>query len=144
VAEDRLKKIDEQISKLKAQKQAILNRAKGEDRKRDTRKKILIGGLVLKLIKTGEWTEAQLLELADRELSLDRDRLLFGLAPKDGGGIERDGESEEALLAVKVEFSEKELRTRIKEAGGKWDKEQKVWFLPPAQVEKLALQERVI
>lgn len=144
MAEDRLEKIDKQISKLKAQKQAILNRAKGEDRKRDTRKKILIGGLVLKLIKTGEWTEAQLLELADRELSLDRDRLLFGLAPKDGGGVEKEGENGEALLAVKVEFSEKELRTRIKEAGGTWDKEQKVWFLPPAQVEKLALQDRII
>ena len=48
------------------------------------------------------------------------------------------------LLAVKIEYEEKDLQKQIKEAGGKWDKEKKAWILPPSQVEILGLQDRVI
>jgi hypothetical protein len=89
MTEKRLEQLTKKRDHINAQIQQIKAREKGEDRKRDTRKKILIGGTILKLVKQGEWTEAQLLELLDRELSLDRDRLLFGLSPKSGEAKER-------------------------------------------------------
>jgi hypothetical protein len=89
MTEKRLEQLTKKRDQINAQIQQIKAREKGEDRKRDTRKKILIGGTIIKLVKCGEWTEAQLLELLDRELSLDRDRLLFGLSPKSGEAKER-------------------------------------------------------
>ena len=59
VAEDRLKKIDEQISKLKAQKQALLNRDRAKDRKLRTRRLIQIGAIFEKCLEIGSVEEAE-------------------------------------------------------------------------------------
>ena len=45
---ERVENIDKKISQLKAQKQAIINREKQAERKADTRRKIIIGGIFLK------------------------------------------------------------------------------------------------
>ncbi len=59
MAEDRLKKIDEQISKLKAQKQALLNRDRAKDRKLRTRRLIQIGAIFEKCFEIGSVEEAE-------------------------------------------------------------------------------------
>ena len=46
--DERVQNIDKKISQLNAQKQAIMNRKKDEERKKDTRRKIKIGGIFLK------------------------------------------------------------------------------------------------
>ena len=59
VTEDKLKKLDEQISKLKAQKQAILNRDRAKDRKARTRRLIQIGAVFEKCLEINSVEEAE-------------------------------------------------------------------------------------
>jgi hypothetical protein len=54
------------------------------------------------------------------------------------GGIE-----ETTPVAVTVAFGETELRQRVKQAGGKWDRERKVWLLPYGIARKLWLHGRI-
>ncbi len=58
--EDKLKKIEEQISQLKAKKQTILNREKQQERKERTRRLIQMGAVIEKYfdIHTVEEAEA--------------------------------------------------------------------------------------
>jgi len=47
-------------------------------------------------------------------------------------------------VKIKIDYEEKELRKIIKEKGGVWDKEEKVWVLNYGEVKKLNLIERII
>ncbi|MBI5107239.1 MAG: hypothetical protein HZA62_00685 [Rhodocyclales bacterium] len=47
-------------------------------------------------------------------------------------------------LLVHVAFPEAELRARIKEAGGTWDRKLKLWRVPRTTVRKLKLTSRVV
>lgn len=68
-------------AQIKAQIQALKQRDSAEERKNDTRRKILIGGAVLAKLKRKEWPDKKLHELLDSELKADRDRALFDLPP---------------------------------------------------------------
>ena len=76
---DKLADLMKKEAELKAQIQAIKARESEEERKRDTRRKILIGGVVLSKVKRGEWNQEKLQALLNNELKADRDRELFGL-----------------------------------------------------------------
>lgn len=78
----RLEALEAKRKQIDAQIQAIKAREQKQHRKDDTRRKVLIGGIVLKMVKTGEMPEARLAQLLDRHLDADRDRKLFGLGPK--------------------------------------------------------------
>lgn len=78
---DQLTELRQKEAQIRAQIQAIETRAKEADRKKDARRKILIGAAVLAKIKRGAWPQKQLLDLVDSELKSDRDRLLFDLKP---------------------------------------------------------------
>ena len=54
-----------------------------EDRKRDARRKILVGSMVLAQIERGEWSRELLLEKLDAHLTRNHDRALFDLAPRE-------------------------------------------------------------
>ena len=54
---DKLAELMKKEAELKAQIQAIKARENEEERKRDTRRKILIGGVVLSKVKRGEWNQ---------------------------------------------------------------------------------------
>ena len=84
-AEDQLADLRQKEAQIRAQIQAIEARAKEADRKKDARRKILIGGAVLARIKRGAWTHRQLIDLLGTELKSDRDRALFDLPPLPGG-----------------------------------------------------------
>lgn len=76
---EKLAELLEKEAQIKAQIQAIKQRETEADRKKDTRRKILIGGAVLAKVKRGEWKEMQLHDLLNSELKADRDRELFDL-----------------------------------------------------------------
>jgi len=57
---DKLADLMKKEAELKAQIQAIKARESEEERKRDTRRKILIGGVVLSKVKRGEWSQEKL------------------------------------------------------------------------------------
>lgn len=49
-----------------------------------------------------------------------------------------------ARTGVRIAYGETELRRRVKEAGGIWDAEHKVWRLPKSTIRKLKLEQRVV
>lgn len=77
--------INEQIKKIKTQKSI-------KRRKEDTKRKILIGGVVIKMLKTGEMPQERLTHLLDKHLEKQADRALFELAERT------QHETEEQLL----------------------------------------------
>lgn len=48
-----------------------------------------------------------------------------------------------SVIAVRIEYHETELRTRVKQAGAKWDSEQRVWRMPYRVATQFGLQARV-
>lgn len=78
-----LEKLLEKQKQLAAQIQAIKAREKEADRKLDTRRKILIGGAVLAMVKRGDWPQDKLKSMLDREIHAEKDRALFGLPAKE-------------------------------------------------------------
>ncbi|WP_069107191.1 hypothetical protein [Xylella fastidiosa] len=80
--EERLKALELKQAQIKAQIQAIKARDTVQERKDDTRRKVLIGSVVLKLIKDGKLEQAQINQWLDDALTAVRDRALFDLGEK--------------------------------------------------------------
>ena len=80
--EQQIAKNEERLKQLKAQKQAVLAREKArqkaQDRKDDTRRKILLGSYLLKKMEDESEKEKILAEL-NEYLTEDRDKKLFNL-----------------------------------------------------------------
>lgn len=74
-----LKKLEQRHAALERKLQMTRSKIKEEERKKDTRRKILIGAMILAKAQqsTEEW-DALVQEL-DRYLTADRERYLFGL-----------------------------------------------------------------
>ena len=71
--EEKKKQIEARIQKLKAQESA-------KKRKEDTRRKILLGALVIHLIKIGYWSSEEIYKQLDKFLDKPIDRKLFNLS----------------------------------------------------------------
>lgn len=73
----------ERLKQLKAQKQAIEARErakqKEQDRKDDTRRKILLGSYLIKKMESNEANKQKILADLNEYLTEDRDRKLFNL-----------------------------------------------------------------
>ena len=78
----RLESLTAKRDQLNAQIQAIRAREQAQKRKDDTRRKVLIGSVFLKMIKDGEMKQEQLDRILDKHLEKERDRALFGLPAK--------------------------------------------------------------
>ncbi|MFB3984896.1 mobilization protein [Escherichia coli] len=80
--DQKIAKQQEKLKQLQAQKQAIVNREKAklkeQERKDDTRRKILLGSYLLKKMESDANKEKILTDL-NEYLTEDRDRKLFGL-----------------------------------------------------------------
>ena len=80
--DQRISKQEERLKQLKAQKQAVLAREKkkitDQQRKDDTRRKILLGSLALKQMENEE-KKTKILADLNEYLTEDRDKKLFGL-----------------------------------------------------------------
>jgi hypothetical protein len=81
--EEQLKKQQEKVAQLKAQKQAIESKTRSAELKKrrteETRRKILIGEMVLEQWKTHPASEDKTKQALDGFLTKASDRALFGL-----------------------------------------------------------------
>lgn len=81
--DDQLKKHQEKVAQLKAQKQAIASRERAAEIKKrradDTRRKILIGEMVLEQWKNHPASEEKTKQALDSFLNKANDRVLFDL-----------------------------------------------------------------
>ena len=83
--EDRIADLEKRLKQAKALKQQQVAREKAAEKKRqrsaDTRRKILVGAVILAKVERGEWPQERLRELLDPALTRVDDRALFGLSP---------------------------------------------------------------
>lgn len=77
----KLQKLEERRVKIAAEIARVKAREATAKRKDDTRKKVLLGALVLSMIDKGEWTREKLDFALARFLSRPQDRVLFNLPP---------------------------------------------------------------
>ncbi len=87
--DEQIANLEERLKQLKARQQKTIARQRAfeshRERKNDTRRKILIGAIVLARIKQGRFTETELLAWMDEALTRADDRALFALAERPGG-----------------------------------------------------------
>ena len=80
---DRVRIIDERLARLRAEKDRIVARATKTERRRDTRRKIIIGGTVLAALDHEGVpplrTRAELLRWLESRLARPHDRAVFEL-----------------------------------------------------------------
>jgi len=50
----------------------------------------------------------------------------------------------ETIVGVRVGFAEADMRERVKQAGGKWNRSRKVWDMRYDQVVALKLEARIV
>ena len=74
--EDKLTELKRRQQRIEARKLALQTR---RDRKVETRKKILVGGVVLDRLAAGQLTDSELRSWLEPALSAPADRALFGL-----------------------------------------------------------------
>ncbi len=85
MSSEKLARLREKQKTIAAQIQREENRLKKEERKKDTRRKILVGAAVLhKASKDSEYNKWLIHNLLDGFLDRTDDRALFGLSPKQG------------------------------------------------------------
>ena len=78
--EEKLKQLKTRQARLEARKRALASR---QERKNDTRRKILLGATVLARIDRGELDQATINGWLDAALTRTDDRALFGLRPPE-------------------------------------------------------------
>ncbi len=79
------KKLEELLKKreqLNAQIQKERNKLSSQQRKEDTRRKILLGALMIEMMKKGELDEKKIMKKLSGFLTSDIDRKLFDLPEK--------------------------------------------------------------
>ncbi len=99
MATSKLDKLTLKREQLNAKIQAIKSKEASQKRKDDTRRKVLIGGVVMKMIKTGEMPQERLTQILDKHLEKDADRTLFDL-PKAIKSDEKRESLEEELIGA--------------------------------------------
>ena len=77
--EEKLKQLKTRQARLDARKRALASR---QERKNDTRRKILAGAIVLTRVEQGKLPEVEFRSWLDAALTRPDDRALFGLAPQ--------------------------------------------------------------
>ncbi|HEY0341852.1 MAG TPA: mobilization protein [Steroidobacteraceae bacterium] len=87
--DERIATLQERLQQLKAQQQRAAARQKSiesqRQRKADTRRKILVGAIVLAKLDQGEFNKAQLHRWLDEVLTRPDDRALFDLTAPSAG-----------------------------------------------------------
>jgi hypothetical protein len=86
----RIQALDERLSRLRAERIRLAARVSQSERKRDTRRKILIGAAVLAAVDHEGVpvlrSQRELVQWLDGRLTRPHDRAVFDLPRRDGGG----------------------------------------------------------
>ena len=81
--DDRIADLEKRLKQAKALKQQQVTRERAAEKKRqrsdDTRRKILVGAVILAKVDHGEWPKERLREWMDKAVTRADDRTLFGL-----------------------------------------------------------------
>ena len=77
--QDRIKELESKKKQIEARIQKLKAAESAKKRKEDTRRKILLGAMVMKLIETGYWSQEEIYKHLDEFLDKELDRQLFGL-----------------------------------------------------------------
>ena len=86
---ERLKKLLEKREQLNAEIQKARARETAQKRKEDTRRKILLGALVIEMMDKGELDDGVIMKRLEGFLTRDIDRKLFNF-PFKGDSVEKD------------------------------------------------------
>lgn len=79
---EKLQKLEQRRAKIAAEIQKIRARETAQTRKVDTRRKIIVGAMILGMVERGEgMPKNAFLTALDKHLLRDQDRILFDLAP---------------------------------------------------------------
>jgi hypothetical protein len=85
--DDRIQTLETKLQQLKVRQQRIAARKaallSSRARKEDTRRKILVGAVILAKVEQGDFDERQLRRWLDKALTRGDDRALFGLKPSE-------------------------------------------------------------
>ena len=76
--EEQKQRLKEKQARLQAQFQKVAGRQKAEDRKADTRRKVLAGAVVLKACETDTALKEKVWGLMEKNLTMNKDRAVFG------------------------------------------------------------------
>jgi large subunit ribosomal protein L7/L12 len=100
--DDRISELELKLKQAKAKKQQIEARKRTAETKKvralDTKKKVLAGALLLQMMEEDEQTRQKIMARLDKFLTRTQDRVVFGLEPLIGEGVE-GGQGREAALA---------------------------------------------
>jgi multidrug efflux pump subunit AcrA (membrane-fusion protein) len=81
----RIASLEERLKQLKSRQQSLERRRRalesGKTRRADTRRKILVGAVVLGKVERGELAETQLRKWLEESLTRTDDRALFDIVP---------------------------------------------------------------
>jgi hypothetical protein len=84
--EERIAKLEAKLKQEKAKQQQIEARKRATEskitRQKDTRKKVLVGSVILSKVERDEWPKDKFLAMMDAALTRDDDRALFDLSPR--------------------------------------------------------------
>jgi hypothetical protein len=93
---ERLQKLEERQRRLQVEIQRERAMEAQQERKRDARRKIVVGAMVLGWVERGEWPQERLLEKLDAYLTRDHDRALFDLARRSDANAASTDEAKAA------------------------------------------------
>ena len=77
--EEQKQRLKEKQARLQAQFQKVAGREKADERKADTRRKVLAGAVVLKACETDAALKEKVWGLMEQNLTMNKDRTVFGL-----------------------------------------------------------------
>ena len=145
--EERIAALEAKLKQEKARKQQIEARKRAiESKKRrsdDTRRKILIGAVIMGKVASGEWDNDKLIILIDQALTRADDRALFELdslarfhstdpAPEpDQPAVPVTGNTSTTITRLShFHFDDKDT---IKALGARFEPTEKYWYVPAGQ-----------
>ena len=102
----KIDKIQHQIQALKEQLKKEKAKQNARQRKTDTRKKILLGAMLMHWVDTGQFNEADLLEGLDKFLTRDSDRVLFGLSSKSNDTTSQSASTQKSSNKKQSSYSQ--------------------------------------
>ena len=89
--DERIETLEAKLKQLKVRQQRLEARKRAREnaqaRKDDTRRKILVGALILARVEQGRFSGAELTSWLDEALTRPDDRALFGLAISPAAGV---------------------------------------------------------
>ena len=98
--DERIASLELKLQQEKAKRSQIEARKRSAAKKKnhadDTRRKILIGAIVLNKVTNGDWPESKFINMVNVHLTRDDDRALFGLAPLPKDQTTDTGKSDES------------------------------------------------